>query len=152
MRRSAISALTMVLLACGPGDGVHLTTGLADANGEPAGNPWLGLYQGDGQGAISGIFVMPEDVVLVIQPDADSVRLDTCIDCVTVRLDTIFAQANVPTRSLVSLDLGYAEGGVVRSLRLDRYSANGGIGNVINANLTLSGAVTGTIEYLLERR
>ncbi|MGB1778222.1 MAG: hypothetical protein ACPHQP_01580 [Longimicrobiales bacterium] len=152
MRHATIPVLIVLLAACGPGAGSHLVTDLVDADGSAAGNPWLGLYRGNGQGAIAGVSVMPEEVLLVIQPDADSVRLETCAGCVTVRLDTLFVQTNVPPTSLVSLDLGYADGSVVRSLRLDRYSASGGIGNVINANLTLSGDVVGAIEYVLERR
>ena len=152
MKRIAIPALIVTLVSCGPGDATHLVTDFVDVDGSLASNPWLGLYQGNGQGAIDGVSVMPEDIFLVIQPDADSVRLETCAGCITVRLDTLFIQANVPPTSLVSLDLAYADGGVLRSLRLDRYSASGGIGNVINANLSLSGDITGAIEYLLERR
>ena len=95
---------------------------------------------------------MAEGVVLIIRPDADSVRVDSCSSCVTVQLDTLFTLANVPPGSTVSLDLQYFRDGVQRSLRLDRYSGRGGIGNVVAANLALSGDVAGTVEYVLERR
>ena len=125
---------------------------LAGVEGDPSTNPWLGLYEGAGQGSLAGVEVMAEGVVLIIRPDADSVRVDSCSYCVTVQLDTLFTLANVPPGSTVSLDLQYSHDGVQRSLRLDRYSGRGGIGNVVAANLALSGDVVGTVEYVLERR
>lgn len=138
--------------ACEPGGGAGLVSGLTGAEGEPWSNPWLGVYQGDGRGAIAGTEVMPAGVSLTIRPDADSVRIESCSGCVTVRLDTLFLQVNVPPVSLVSLEMAHTADGIQRSLRLDRYSAGGGIGNVVNANLSLSGALTGDVEYVLERR
>ena len=153
-RAAAIPLFVLVgaLYGCEPSDGARLVIDITGPDGDPTSNPWLGAFQGDGQGMIAGSTVMPQDVYLVIQLDADSVRLEACPQCVTVQLDTVFTQINVPTLSLVSLDMGYTAGGVQRSLRLDRYSAGGAIGNVVNARLALSGGVTGTVEYVLQRR
>lgn len=155
MRRAAtvpLFVLAGALCGCESSDGARLVMDITGPDGVPTSNPWLGAFQGDGQGVIAGSAVMAQDVYLLIQIDADSVRLEACPQCVTVQLDTMFTQANVPTASLVSLDMGYTAGGVQRSLRLDRYSAGGAIGNVVNARLALSGRMTGTVEYVLQRR
>lgn len=150
--RWALLFMMLMATSCSVEGGAHRIAGSEGADGEGSGNPWFGLYDGSGQGTINGMSVMPGNVVLSIQPDADSVRIDTCENCFSVRLDTLFTKVNVPPGSLVSLQLEYSAMGVLRSLRLDRYSAGGNIGNVVNANLTLSGDVTGSIEYVLERR
>lgn len=95
---------------------------------------------------------MPEGVTLSIRLDADSVRLEACPTCMTIRLDTLFVLENVDPVSLVSLEVTYTSDGVRRTLQLDRYSGSGGIGNVMNGRLALSGALTGSIEYVLERQ
>jgi hypothetical protein len=150
--RAAQLFFALILAGCEPGGGAGVVSGLTGVEGDPTANPWLGLYEGAGRGSLAGAEVMPEGVMLLIWPDADSVRVDTCARCFTVRLDTLFTLANVSPGSTVSLDLQYSDNGVQRSLRLDRYSGRGGIGNVVAATLALSGDVSGAVEYVLERR
>ena len=153
-RAAAVPLFVLVgaLYGCEPSDGVHLVIDIIGPDGDPTSNQWLGTVKGDGQGMIARSTVMTQDVYLVIQRDADSVRFEECLQCVTAQRDTVFTQINAHTLSLISLDTGCTAGGVQRSVRLDRYGAGGAIGNVVNSRLALSGGVTGTVKYVLQRR
>ena len=143
-----------LLVACGPdGDSLspHLLGDVVEDGPEAA---WLGTYDGGGIGVHSGMTVNLDMAWLTILPDADSVRNEQCVGCMTVQLDSVFALANVAPESPVSLALGYEAGGLSRTLTLDRYSlGNGQTGDALLARLQVgvAGSVA-DVAYYFQRR
>jgi hypothetical protein len=121
--------------------------------GQDVTSAWLGVYEGTGMGTLAGVSVSDSRAQLTVRLDADSVSDPRCVRCLTVTLDTFFVLANVNPDSEVDLLMQYRAGGARRTLRLDRYSGGGGIGNVLTARLVIDTEGDGTnLEYLLERR
>lgn len=147
-------AMFAALSGCGPDEGAILVPGDRDPLQDNT-SAWLGIYEGSGTGLVSGDPIDIASARLTVRLDPASVRDERCPRCVTVELDTLFALSNVDPVSQVSLTLSYRAGTLRRSLRMDRYSGGGGIGNVVAARQVLdsvTGADIGEIEYVLERR
>lgn len=149
-----IGMYAALVVACGPGgDSVspHVLGHLVEEGPEAA---WLGIYEGGGAGVHSGTTVDLDMARLTILPDADSVRNEQCVGCVTVHLDTVFALANVNPESPVSLAIGYEAAGLSRTLSIDRYNGGSGqTGDVLLARLQVgeAGSVA-DVAYQFQRR
>ena len=117
---------------------------------------WIGVYEGVASGVFMGSGVQLEGATLRIEPDADSVRSEGCLGCVTIVLDSVVALANVTVEDPVRLSLRYTRGGYRSSLTLDKFSGSGGTANVIQGRFLserLDGAGAPTdLTYVLDRR
>lgn len=98
---------------------------------------WIGTFDGAGEGFIAGSSTSIMDARMVISRDADSVRISSCPNCLTITLDTLFALANVVPVSEVALMLEYRTGEALHRLQIDRYSSDTGIGSVLTARLQI---------------
>lgn len=91
-----------------------------------------------------------------IRLDADTVLDATCVRCLTVILDTLFAKGNVDPAGYSSLSIQDRQGGEVRSLELTRFSAVGPRSEVVSVRFRIGAIGTSPHEvdlrYVMRRR
>jgi len=148
-------AMLVAVSGCESEEDAIMTPGDGDPFFQDNASAWLGVYEGSGSGLVSGDPVDVAIARLTVRLDPAAVRDENCPRCVTVELDTLFVLNNVAPLGQSSLTLSYGDGTLRRSLRLDRYSGGGGVGNVVAARFVLDsimGGEVGEIEYVLHRR
>lgn len=154
-RRTRLALLAALATGCTDPTGSGTTDAFPEVP-ETYGHTWLGIWEGTATGSVGGAEYWSAAARLTVSPDADSVRIDSCPECVTVTLDTLFALANVLLLDPVEISVTYADETFERTLRLDRFSGGGGTANVAHGPLTLEAAVQhasgGEILYHLVRR
>lgn len=156
LRLASLGAL-VTSVSCFPESSIRVEVPEEDFRlGFGAAAAWLGTFEGAGEGLVAGSSTSVMDARLVISRDADSVRISSCPDCLTITLDTLFALANVAPVSEVELMLEYRTGDARHRLRLDRYSSGTIVGNVLSARLQIDPDMTppgrSDMEYVFTRR
>lgn len=155
LARSRGLSVLLALSACTLGGPTDVGDAPGSAGFRAQAAAWVGDYLGNGSGLVDGQPFQAKGARLHIAFDADSVRVPSCPDCVTVTLDAIFGLANVRVTDPVELSLSYDVGAVRHTLLVRRYSAGGEVGNAVTVRATIGNAGVPTpffdVTYLLER-